>query len=208
MISITLSLILLTSAVSFLAWNQPVLLSQWSMNPYQVHQKREYYRFLSSGFIHADVFHLFFNMLTLFFFGSRLEQFYVLLYDDWGKVLFLFLYIFGVVLSDIPTYRKHFKHPSYSTLGASGGTAAIVFSCILFEPLANICIYGFVCIPGFILALLYLIYSFSMSRQQYDNINHDAHAYGALLGIIFNFILNPYLIFHFFSQLGKWRGFF
>jgi membrane associated rhomboid family serine protease len=103
----------------------------------------------------------------------------------------------------VPTYFKNKGNPAYNALGASGGVAAVVFASILFEPIRLLCFYFVLCLPGFILGAIYFIYSYFKGRGSRDNINHDAHLYGALFGLVFCIILYPASIVNFFDQLAN-----
>lgn len=205
--SFTLIIIIITVITSFAAWNNPALESKWIFNPYLVLTKKQYYRFLTSGFIHQGYIHLGFNMFALYFFGRVIEQIYGYYLGVNGSWYFLILYLLGIVISDIPTFFKHREHPGYNALGASGGVAAVVFSSILFLPLNDICIYGIFCLPGFILGVLYLIYSYYQGKNMSDNINHDAHLFGALFGLIYSFFIYPDVLRLFFDQIISFRIF-
>lgn len=206
--SITIILIIITVITSYYAWNNPDIYQKWIMRPYSVSNRKEYQRFITSGFIHADGMHLFFNMFTLYFFGDIIEQIFGMLYGSGtGLLLFLLLYLGGIVISDLPTFFKHRNSPYYASLGASGGVASIVFSSILFMPLSNICIWAIICLPGFVLGILYIIYSIYQGRRMADNINHDAHLYGALFGIVFSIIIHPRVIVSFFQQVIQYNPF-
>jgi membrane associated rhomboid family serine protease len=197
----------ITLLVSFYAFNNQRVLRQLIMNPYQTKINREYYRFLTSGFIHNDHMHLAFNMVSLYFFGSVMERLFVLIFGGIGTVYYILLYVLGIIVSDIPTYFKHQSNPGYNALGASGGVAAVIFAFILFLPLEKIDLFFFVPIPGFILGTLYVLYSYFQGRKSNDNINHDAHLYGAIFGVIFCSVLYPAVIPHFFQQIMEWRAF-
>ncbi len=201
MITITIILIVITVIMSFYAWNNPAVQQKWIFNPYRIHQRNEYYRFLTSGFIHADYIHLGFNMFTFYFFGQAIESIYGYLHGTLGLVYFVVLYLVGIIIADIPTYFKHKNHPHYNALGASGGVSAVVFSSIMFNPLNEIGIFGVIWVPGFILGILYLIYSVYMGKNKYDNVNHDAHLYGALFGIVFSIFIRPNVIIEFFQEV-------
>ena len=205
--SITLIIIILTVIASFYAWNNPQVQHKWIFSPYIVHTNNEYHRFVTSGFIHADQMHLFFNMFTLFFFGELIETEYQHYFGSLGLALFVLLYIAGIVISDIPTFIKHKADPGYRALGASGGVAAVVFSSIMFFPLNKIYIFGIIGIPGFILGVLYIIYSYFQGKKMADNINHDAHLYGAAFGIVFSIIVDPGVIARFVDQVLSYRAF-
>jgi len=118
---------------------------------------------------------------------------------------FAALYLGGIIVSDIPTQIKHRNNPGYSSLGASGGVSAIVFCFILFFPTQKLCIFLILCLPGFLLAILYLIYSWYMAKNQRDNINHDAHFYGAIYGAVFSIIYEPRVVLSFIDGILNFR---
>lgn len=207
--SFTITLIIITVALSVYAQNTPGIKSQWMMNPYQAYHRKQYYRFITSGFIHDDWMHLGFNMFTMMFFGQVIETTYMMYFGiQTGQFLFLVLYIGGIVVSDIPNFLRYKDAPAYNTLGASGGVSSVIFACILFNPLANICLYALLCLPGFILGTFYIIYSATLARGSHDNVNHNAHLYGALFGLAFSIAILPQVVPHFFQQLANWKGFF
>lgn len=205
--SITLIIIIITVIASFYAWSNPHIQQKWIFSPYIVQTNNEYHRFVTSGFIHADQMHLLFNMFTLYFFGELIENVYQDYFGNFGLVLFVLLYIAGIIISDIPTFLKHKNSPHYRALGASGGVAAVVFSSIMFFPLNKLYIFGIIGIQGFILGILYLVYSFIQGKRMADNINHDAHLYGAAFGIVFSVIIDPAVIGRFFDQVLSFRMF-
>jgi len=207
-LSITVLLIILTSGISIYGFNKPEFLHRWMFIPYQMKNHGEWDRFVTSGFIHKDYMHLLFNMFTFYFFGGVVEQ--VLSYKFGvivGGVIFVVFYILGIVISDIPTYLKNQDNSYYRALGASGGTSATVFASIIILPLSDICLFGVVCLPGFILGALFLIYSYFKGKNQDDAINHDAHLYGAIFGIIFILIISPSSAITFLEQIKDYRPF-
>lgn len=207
-LSITVLLIILTSGISIYGFNKPEFLHRWMFIPYQMKNHGEWERFVTSGFIHKDYMHLIFNMFTFYFFGGVVEQ--VLSYKFGvivGGVIFVVFYILGIVISDIPTYLKNQDNSYYRALGASGGTSATVFASIIILPLSDICLFGIICLPGFILGALFLIYSYFKGKNQADAINHDAHLYGAIFGIIFILIISPSSAITFLEQIKDYRPF-
>jgi membrane associated rhomboid family serine protease len=205
--SITLLLIIVTIAISMYAWNNPMVLDKMILNPYRVTKHGEYYRFITSGFVHADWGHLLFNMLSLWFMGEGIERLLSMLFGDAGMYYFLFLYIAGIVVSDIPTFLKHRNNSNYNSLGASGGVAAVIFAIILYAPLLRVCLYFAICMPGFIFGLLFLGYSFYEAKKGRGYVNHDAHLYGAIFGMVFMAIVYPAAVPGFFQQIASWRLF-
>jgi membrane associated rhomboid family serine protease len=204
--SITLLLILVTAGTSFYAWNNADIYNKWIMNPYLVKKNKEYLRFLTSGFIHADIPHLVFNMISLFFAGQFLEQVFENAFGLIGAYIYLGLYLLGIIVSDIPTFLKNNRNYNYNSLGASGGVSAVLFSFIIIAPVAIIRVY-FIPMPAFVFGILYLVYSYVQADKESDNINHDAHFYGAAFGILFTIIVMPEVIFSFLNQIVHWKVF-
>ena len=205
--SVTLIIIVVTAIISVMAWNNYSLMNRWIMNPYQVANRGQYYRLITSGFLHADWGHLIFNMISLYFFGRFIEQVFGLLFGAMAPLFVVGFYLAAILVSDIPTFLKHRNNPGYNSLGASGGVSAIIFAGILFRPLTDICLYFAFCIPGFIFGVLYLGYSYYEARRGAGNINHDAHFYGALFGILFMVVAYPSILPDFFEQISSWRLF-
>jgi membrane associated rhomboid family serine protease len=181
----------ITVAISLYAWNNQDIMNKWIMNPYAVQKYNEYYRFLSSGFLHADYGHLFFNMLSLYFLGSLVEKYFTYYFGETtGGILYSILYFVGIIVGNIPDYTKHKNDRYFNALGASGGVSSVVFSGILFAPTITFLIY-FIPMPAFVYAILYTAYSYYMSKRNMDNIGHSAHLYGAAFGLAFTLILKP-----------------
>jgi membrane associated rhomboid family serine protease len=197
----------ITAIASFYAFNQEEVMRKMIMNPYIVHRRNQYYRFITSGLIHKDHTHLIFNMIALYFFGPIVEMVFKALFNDLSSLYFILLYVLALIASDIPSYFKHKDNPGYNSLGASGAVSAIVFAFILFLPLEKINLYFFIPIPGFILGFLYLMYSYYQGKKGGDNVNHDAHMYGALFGVIFCVVMYPPSVIHFIEQIKEFRIF-
>jgi membrane associated rhomboid family serine protease len=187
--------------LSIAGWNNNQLQQHWMFNPYKIQRYGQYHRFITSGFIHSNTLHLLFNMLALFFFGGVIERIYQQAFGTMGLVYFLVTYIVGLVVSSVSTFFKYRHEPYYNSLGASGGVAAILFASILYRPTASICLYFALCIPAFILGVLYLLYSYFSGRRTSDKINHDAHLYGSLVGIVFTVLLRPVVLVEFFERI-------
>ena len=127
-------------------------------------------------------------MFTLFFFGLNLE---VLLehLQLGGSVTFLALYFGALLLSDLPSYWKHKDNYGFRSLGASGAVSAVVFATILFDPWQSIYLYGALKISAALYAVLFVAYCVYMGKKANDNINHDAHLWGALFGLLYMIIV-------------------
>ncbi|GAA5024181.1 rhomboid family intramembrane serine protease [Marivirga lumbricoides] len=204
--STTIIIIIITSIVSIAGFSDRSRQYAFLMNPYQIVHRKQYYRMVTSGFLHADYVHLIFNMLTLYFFGGTVEAYFNML-SEYGTLLYVVMYVVAIVVSDIPSVIKYKDQPQYNALGASGAVSAVVFSSILFNPLNELCLYGLLCLPGFIFGAIYIIYSYYQGKRKVDNINHDAHLFGAAFGVVFTIILWPKIIPHFIDQLAQFSIF-
>lgn len=199
--SINFIIIAISIGLTMLAWNNDRLLMNWTMNPYMIHRKKQYYRFITSGFIHADFTHLLFNMFTLFFFGMYLEQTFINLFGAGGKIIYVIFYLLGILVADIPTYLKHKNNVNFQSLGASGAVSGVVFGMILFYPTEKIYLFGLLGIPGILYAILFVWYSYAMEKRGRGFINHSAHLYGALFGWVFISLIYPSIWIHFFREI-------
>ena len=140
-------------------------------------------------------------MFVLYSFGKAVEYYYNVTFGSNSVWFFMTLYAGGLIVSDLPTFFKHKDDISYRGLGASGAVSSVVFASILFAPMNDILIWGILPVPGILLGIIYLVYSARMSKKSSDNINHDAHFYGAVFGFLFTLILKPSLFGDFWAQL-------
>lgn len=186
---------LFTIITSIYAFNDPALYGKFMLHPYSVSRRYKLYTLITSGLIHADWMHLIFNMITFLSFGFALEK-------TVGSLNFGIIYFVSLIISDIPSVIKHKNDMWYNSLGASGAISAVLFSCILFFPFSKMYIMP-IPIPIWAIAFgpLYLVYCVYASKQSGDNINHDAHFFGALSGLILTVILVPGVIPRFVEQL-------
>ncbi|MEQ1554274.1 MAG: rhomboid family intramembrane serine protease [Ferruginibacter sp.] len=185
---ITLIIIVANVIFSLIGFSNHAFLSKTIGWPYYEKNEKQYYRFITSGFLHADWAHLIFNMFTLFFFGRNVEFFFSA-QGLGGSFTYLALYFFGMVAADIPSYLKHNNNQHYRSLGASGAVSAVLFASIIFSPWSSIYLYGAIKVSMLVYAVLYLGYCVYMSKQNTDNINHDAHLWGSVFGFVFTVIL-------------------
>ncbi len=200
---ITLIIIVLTCLVSASAFKNPRLLNDLIFSPPAINIRHQYYRFITCGLIHADFLHLAFNMMTLYFFGRIMEPWYQ---GELGlpHYFYLILYTGALIVANIPTYIKRRDDYNYRSLGASGAVCAVLFAFVLLRPWATIQIF-ILPVPAIIYAGLFLAYSAFMSRKGGDNINHDAHFWGALFGVVFTIAVHPAVDSFFLNELSQPR---
>ena len=197
MLSQTLILIAVTSAVSLVGFGNPKMIESLLLWPPAITRKGEYHRLLTYGLVHGDFQHLLFNMITLFFFGRAMEPFFGGLLGSNG---FAFFYVLGLVVSILPTYLRHRNDANYRSLGASGAVSGVLFAFILLQPWATIYVYV-IPVPAIVYAALYTAYTIYMDRRGGDNVNHSAHLWGAAYGVAFTVAVAPGVVPYFFQAL-------
>ena len=189
---ITIIIIIATVAISILALQNFKIQEACIFSPTAITYNNQWYRFITCGFIHADEMHLAFNMISLYMFGNMVEDFFNLeFFLHKGKLLFLLLYISSLFFCLIPTYIKQKHNYNYRSLGASGAVSAVVFASIFISPLQGV---GLLFIPGidfpaFIFGFVYLGITAYLSKKGNSYINHSAHLWGAIYGVLFTAII-------------------
>jgi membrane associated rhomboid family serine protease len=193
---VSIIIFFLTIAVSLYAWyGKSNIYDNWALSPWEFIHNNKWYLVITKGFIHADFMHLIFNMMTYYFFAFRLEE-------TVGSFAFFIIYFGSLVLSDISTIIKNRNNSGYRAVGASGAIAGIIFSYVLFDPTSKLMIFLIpIGIPAPIFALLYLAYCYYASRKSYDQINHEAHFWGALTGLAITIILFPDVVPYFIHKI-------
>ncbi len=201
---VTVIIIAATCLLSILCFTGALNSNKLMFNAYGVWYRKEWYRLFTYGVVHGGWGHLLFNMLTLFFFGGVVEQYFALAFGNVaGVVLYVLLYVSAIAVSSLWDLFKFRNNYNYNAVGASGAVSAILFASILFEPKMGIYIYLIpIPVPGYIFAPLYLLYCWYMAKQNRDNIGHSAHFWGAVYGLVFPLACRPDIFQHFLAQLG------
>lgn len=188
-------LFVITLVLSVMALYNETLHNEFTLDPHSIAKGDKLWTVITSGFIHNDWMHLLFNMWSFFAFAFQLETII-------GHWQFGLLYMASLILSDLPSISKHKDDYWYRSLGASGAISAVIFSYILFNPMADFRMFPFPFpIKAIIFGVLYLVYCAYASKQSRDTINHDAHFFGALSGIMITILLYHDVVNSFIEQL-------
>ena len=198
-------LIAITVLISLLGFSNNEIKEKGCFSPYEYFNNKKWWLLITHGFLHADFFHLFFNVYVLYIFGDKVEDYFVQ-QSDIGIFYFVLFYIGSMIFATLPSIIKHNNNPSYRSLGASGAISAIVFAYILIDPLTEL---GLILIPGlflpgFIFGALYLIAEHYLSKKQYSNIAHDAHISGSVFGILFIIVYDIDVLYSFINDVGTY----
>lgn len=182
----TIAIIVLTVGCSVIGFNDPGFAARFIFSPLEVLAGKQYYRLVTSAFLHADWNHLLTNMISLYFFGEVLETFV-------GPWQFLLIYFASIVGGSLLSLWLH-RHHEYRAYGASGGVCGVVFSYIALSPTGTIFAHFIIPMPAWVYGILFLIGSFIALRRQADNVGHDAHIGGAVIGLWTTGALQPWAV--------------
>ncbi len=177
-------LLLIASSGILLLLKSNNLISKLSLNPYSIIHRKKYYQIFTSIFVHFDFIHLLFNLITFYFFAPQLEL-------TIGSFAFALLFLTSGAVATLPSLIKYRHNPYYYSLGASGAISGVIFSYIMFYPTSRIYFFFFpLGIPSPLFAIIYLLYCIYASKKE-TNINHEAHFWGAVWGLIFTILFFP-----------------
>lgn len=202
---IVIAVIAANVLVSWKGFNDQYFFEKYKFQVGPILQRKENYRILSSGFLHVDMMHLFFNMLTLYFFADFVIQFfaspkamffgdYSLINMNLGYGMFLLVYLASIIGGNLMALFVHKNQPYYSAVGASGGVSGILFAAIAAFPELELRLFFALPMPAWIFAILYLLYSVYGMKNSIGNIGHTAHLGGAIVGLLASIIYFPTLL--------------
>lgn len=180
------ALIIANILISYKGFND-----QYFFRKYQFHvgsiRAGEQIRMISSGFLHADLFHLAFNMIALYSFAPVVTEYL-------GSVTFLLIYAGSLIFGSLLTMLFHGNDYGYTAVGASGAVTGIIYSAILLEPTMTIGLFGVIPLPAYVFGIGYLLYSIYGMKAKRDNIGHTAHFGGAIGGYAITLLKDPVLL--------------
>lgn len=183
----TLILIVANLVFSLIGFSQPGFVQRFSFQVGAI-KKGEWWRMITGNFLHGDISHLFFNLYSFYIFGDFIERI-------WGGPIMLAIYFGAMFGGDLLALVVHRNHPAYSSIGASGAVAGIIFAFIMVNPMSMLLLFFILPIPAFVFGILYVAYSLYGIPKRLHNIGHEAHLGGAIIGAILGFLLLPLLPF-------------
>lgn len=205
--SVTIILIALNVLISYQAFQRHDMLDKLKHWPYAEKRSQEFSRILTGTFVHGDMMHLIFNMYALYSFGSILESEFTELFGTTrGRVFYLIMYLVSGIIANVFTYFKHQDNSSFASVGASGSVSGVMFSFIIFHPMAKLLLFFVIPIPGVIAAVLYLVYSSYAAKKGHGIIDHTAHFWGAVAGFVITILFKPELFSYFIQQITSALG--
>jgi membrane associated rhomboid family serine protease len=182
-----LAIIVITGIISYAGFTRPGFAERFLFDTQGILRYKQYYRIISSGFLHGDWIHLIFNMYTLYSFGGVIEQVY-------GPIQFLAIYFTAIIGGNLLSLVLHRNHEYYA-LGASGGVCGIIFACIFLLPGSSVYMFFIPFpIPAHYFVLFFIIFSYIGLRGRIGNIGHDAHLGGAIIGLVVTTIMHPSIV--------------
>lgn len=191
---VTYALIVANLAASLYAlYGDRNFFSQFAFEVDAVARRQQSYRVVTSSFLHGDLFHLFFNMLTLFYFGPVVERIL-------GKLGFLVVYFGAIIASGVVTAIVKRRVPNYRSVGASDAVSGVLLSFCLFFPLEPIYILFIpVGIPAILYGVLFMLISARLMGNAGNRIAHEGHLGGALAGVGLTLLMRPDVVTQFFG---------
>ncbi|NDV46976.1 rhomboid family intramembrane serine protease [Paludibacter sp. 221] len=174
-----------TVVISLIGFNNAQFFDRYKFSTYAIIEKRQWDRLIASAFLHADWMHLIFNMLTFYFFAPSIIAYL-------GVFRLMIIYIASILGGNLLSLFVYRRDMTYTAIGASGGVCGVLFAAIALDPHIGI-MFMFIPIPipGWIFAILYLIYSIYGMKKALGNIGHAAHLGGALVGFVLAIIFFP-----------------
>jgi membrane associated rhomboid family serine protease len=192
---ISLVIMVITTFFSSRGFTSISFFAKYSFEVEKIIIYKDYKRLITSGLLHVNWGHLLLNMLSFYFFSASLENYI-------GPINFLVIYLASLVGGNLLSLYIHRNHGAYSAVGASGAVCGVIFASVALFPGMGISLFGFLPLPGWLYCILFVLFSIYGIRSRKDNIGHDAHLGGALIGMITAIIMQPSAILTNYFEIG------
>ena len=180
---ISLLLIIVTALISYKGFKDHFFFEKYEFGVDKVRLYKDYKRLVTSGFLHVNWMHLIFNMLGLYFFAGSLAA-------TFGVFQFLLIYFASLVGGNLLSLIVYKNQGDYTSVGASGAVCGVIFANIALNPGARILLI-FIPMAGWVFGLLYIALTIYGVRSKRDNIGHEAHLGGAMIGMLLAICMQP-----------------
>ena len=184
--AVVVLILVVTAGVSIAAFYQPQIQERLIFCPERILAHKEYYRLVSSALLHADWWHLLINSYVFWAFGLPIAT-------NYGPHQLALIYLGSILGGSLLALLIH-RHHDYRALGASGGTCGVIFACLFLFPGTGVAHLFLIPLPGWLFLILFLLGSYYGIRTQRDNIGHDAHLGGAIVGLLITTALYPQIV--------------
>jgi membrane associated rhomboid family serine protease len=181
---IGIALIIINLLVTYLGLKDPSFFDRYSFEIDPILISKDYKRLITSGFLHVSWTHVLLNMLTLYWFSDSIAA-------TLGNFHFLVIYFASLIGGNLLSLYIHRNHGDYSAVGASGAISGVVFASIALFPGMSVGLFGLLFIPGWAYGLFFVLFSIYGIRSQRDNIGHDAHLGGGIIGMLIAVLMVP-----------------
>ena len=198
--SITIILCIVIGFVSYQAFEKPALFHKLKHYPYAEVREKEYFRWVTSIFVHGDYTHLFVNLFVFWQLGTMVENEFILKFGETGRIYFLLLFFLSGIFADVPTFFQNKDNEIFASVGASGAVAGVLMAYVLFWPWNW---FIFPPLPGFLIGIGYILYSTWADKNRGGRVNHSAHLYGALFGLWFTITLGDGIFSEFLEMMSR-----
>ncbi|MEL6250977.1 MAG: rhomboid family intramembrane serine protease [Bacteroidota bacterium] len=182
---ISLLIVVANLLVTYKGETDPSFKRQYLFNVEAILVRKEYIRMLSSGFLHGGWFHFLINMYCLWTFSGL---FHMVGFPAW---YYLVIYFGSLIGGNALSLFIHRNNGSYSALGASGAVSGVVFANIALQPYGQFYLFFLIPMVSWLAGILFVAYSIYGIKAQNDNIGHDAHLGGAIIGLLLMLLYVP-----------------
>src|SRR5579871_1606774 len=178
------ALIVANVIISYRGFTSEIFFERYKFEVEKIVLYKDYKRILTSGFLHVSWLHLFFNMFSLYAFSGLVEA-------TLGPLKFIIIYFVSLVGGNLLSLLVHKNDPEYSSVGASGAVCGIMFASIALFPGMSVSFFGLLSLPSWIYGTLFIAFSIYAIRSGKNNIGHEAHLGGALIGMLIALLMQP-----------------
>lgn len=184
----TIVLIVANGIFSFRGFSNRMFMEKYLFHVGSILGNNEYYRLFTSGFLHANIPHLAFNMFALYSFSLGIGRVI-------GILDFVLIYFGSLLAGNLLALQINRNNPGYRALGASGAVSGVIFASILMYPGGSISfLFLPIAIPSWLFGIGFVAVSIYGIRSGLGNLGHEAHLGGAIAGVLISILIEPRLV--------------